>query len=228
MTLSETNPSTPEPPRWLGPTLIFAALLAIASVTFAVPEVSFAQETAASLDTGSLDSRLLEQNRDRLAINQTGMSVLLGWSVINMSVGTWGYFTSEDRWKSFHQMNAGWNVVNAAIGVAGLVGAANEDPAGLGLMSTIEEAHFIENLLLLNAGLDVGYIAAGAYLNERGLRKDSDRLVGFGRSIMLQGAFLLVFDGVLFWLHRQNTADFMMSVEPMLGEATGATLRLTF
>ncbi|QDG50006.1 hypothetical protein FIV42_04395 [Persicimonas caeni] len=199
------------------------AALVVFAANLATPTTAYAQEAVASLD-----AHLLEQNADRLAINQTGMSVLLGWSALNMGVGTWGYFASKGRWKYFHQMNAAWNVVNGAIAVGSLIGAGGEDPASFGLLATIEEAQFIEKVLLFNAGLDIGYIAAGAYLNERGLRKDSDRLVGYGRSVMLQGAFLLVFDGVLFWLHNQNTSDFLMRVEPLVGDATGAALTISF
>lgn len=212
-----------KPPSARSSRLVAAFLLSLLVLCLASPSVGLAQEAVAGLD-----AELLEQNRDRLTLNQTGMSVLLGWSALNIGAGVWGHFAAEGRWKYFHQMNAGWNLVNAAIGTAGLVGALSEDPASLGLVATVEESYFIEKLLLFNAGLDIGYIAAGAYLNERGLRKDSDRLVGYGRSIMLQGAFLFVFDGVLYWLHHQNTSDFMMSVEPLLGEATGAALRITF
>jgi hypothetical protein len=203
--------------------ILFAVVLLVLATVLASPAVAIAQEAGASLD-----AQLLDQNTDRLAINRTGMQVLLGWSALNLGAGTWGYFASEGRWKYFHQMNAGWNIVNGAIAVGSLIGAASEDPASPGLVATLQEANFIEKVLLFNAGLDVGYIATGAFLNERGLRKDSDRLVGYGRSLMLQGAFLLAFDGVLFWLHQQNTSDFVMSVEPLVGQVTGAALHISF
>lgn len=54
----------------------------------------------------------------------------------------------------------------------------------------------MQKILLFNAGLDVGYMLGGVYLLERGKRevKNAERLRGFGRSILLQGAFLFVFD----------------------------------
>ena len=36
----------------------------------------------------------------------------------------------------------------------------------------------------------------------RGLRRGSDRMVGCGQSMILQGAFLMAFDLVLWWSHR--------------------------
>jgi hypothetical protein len=157
-------------------------------------------------------AKVVEQNRDRLQLNRTGMGVLLGWAGLNLAVGTWGAFSAEGRWKYVHQMNAGWNVVNAGIATAGLVGALSTDPASLGMAETIREGYSIEKILLFNAGLDIGYVAGGAFLNERGLRTDSDRLVGYGRSIMVQGAFLFAFDLVLYWLHNRNTNQFLESL----------------
>jgi hypothetical protein len=43
-------------------------------------------------------------------------------------------------------------------------------------------------VLLLNAGLDVGYLAAGAWLVRR------TRWRGDGLAVLVQGAFLLVLD----------------------------------
>ena len=40
-------------------------------------------------------------------------------------------------------------------------------------------------------------VAVGFFLVERGLRLEKERWIGFGKSILLQGAFLLLFDGIL-------------------------------
>lgn len=183
-------------------------ILLVAATSLLAPATTTAQET----DPSTRQQQLLEQNRERLQINKTGMSVLLGWAGLNLAVGTWGAFSAEGRWKYAHQMNAGWNVVNAGIATAGLIGATSTDPASLGMAETIREGYSIEKILLFNAGLDVGYMAGGAFLNERGVRQDSDRLVGYGRSIMVQGAFLFAFDLVLYWLHQNNTASFLENV----------------
>ena len=48
-------------------------------------------------------------------------------------------------------------------------------------------------------GLDVCYMLAGAILKNRAGRMCSDnqaRNIGFGNSLILQGGFLFVFDGV--------------------------------
>ena len=47
----------------------------------------------------------------------------------------------------------------------------------------------IEKVLLVNVALDFGYLLLGLYLIERGRRLEKDRWIGFGKSILLQGAF---------------------------------------
>jgi hypothetical protein len=93
-------------------------------------------------------------------------------------------------------MNALWNGVNLAIAGLGYYTAMKSDPAAWDLASSLSSHNGFQKVLLFNAGLDVGYIMGGLYLTERAKRPDvnSDQLKGFGRSIMLQGAFLMVFD----------------------------------
>lgn len=147
---------------------------------------------------------LLRYNTERLDLNKTGMLVLSGWALGNIALGSYGYFKSGGKTKYFHQMNAAWNVVNLSIGAIAYYQYLNSDPSAFNLMQSIDEARSIENILLLNIGLDVGYIATGAFLWERGIRKDNQRLLGYGPSLILQGGFLLVFDGILYGLNKSQ------------------------
>jgi hypothetical protein len=64
--------------------------------------------------------------------------------------------------------------------------------------------------------LDIAYIGGGWYLNRRGISKNSDRLHGYGNSIIMQGAFLLLFDGSMFAIqkHHGKTAEkFLNQIE---------------
>jgi hypothetical protein len=83
---------------------------------------------------------------------------------------------------------------------------------------------------LLNAGLDVAYIATGFYLKERSKNSSSsERLRGYGNSLLLQGGFLLMFDVALYFIH-QNNADLNLypHLESLLvgGIGIGITLKL--
>jgi len=80
-------------------------------------------------------------------------------------------------------------------------------------MQTLREYHSFNKILLLNAGLDVGYVLGGLYLTERAknLSKGQNMLKGYGQSIMLQGAFLFVFDLVLYGFMNEQTQSFLNS-----------------
>ena len=151
---------------------------------------------------------LQEINEKRIEINITGMKVLGGWALANMAIGSVAYFSLSGKKKYFNQMNVMWNVVNLGLATAGYFGAKADLNQQLSLAKSINDQNKIEQILLLNAGLDVGYMAAGLYLNERGLRKSSDRLQGYGQSLILQGAFVLVFDGAMYAIHKNNGNGF--------------------
>lgn len=86
----------------------------------------------------------------------------------------------------FWGMTVLWLAINGGIGVWALL-----DP--------VTEIEAFRRLLLVNAGLDVGYLVTGWILLTR-----TDPLVrGFGRAILIQGAFLMVLDlGWWWWLGR--------------------------
>lgn len=177
----------------------------------------------------SIDELTLEQNERRLRINRDGMSILLGWAAVNMGVGTAGYFMADNpRWKAFHQMNAGWNIVNAAIGTFGLASALGDNPSGYGLVETYRQSQQIRTILAVNLGLDVAYMVGGGFLWERGIRKESDRRVGFGQSLILQGGFLFAFDAVLLYLQHRAIENFSVQVKPLVGELTGAMVSVSW
>ncbi len=144
---------------------------------------------------------LAMHNTEAVRLNRTAMGVLLGWAVLNIGTGTAGHFTTQGELRAFWQANAAWNVVNLAIGGFGLYGQLTATPETWDLARSLAEGQKMEKLLLLNAGLDVGYIAFGGFLLERGLRTDSTQLRGWGKSLLLQGGFLLLFDAVLWGLN---------------------------
>ncbi|MBZ4333930.1 hypothetical protein NR800_26200 [Corallococcus interemptor] len=175
---------------------------------FAMPGV--AQETPAP----DAKAWLAEHNAEAVRVNRTAMGILFGWAVLNIGTGVAGHFASEGETRAFFQANAAWNVVNLVIAGLGYHGQATADPASWDLARSLSEGQRMEKLLLFNAGLDVGYIAFGGLLWERGLRKDSERLRGWGKSVLMQGAFLLVFDGVLTFLNAKLNGQLTARLVP--------------
>ncbi|AWR86099.1 DUF6992 family protein [Meiothermus taiwanensis] len=103
---------------------------------------------------------------------------LLAWSVPWSLVGSIVGLTSEDPWqRSFWLTHSVWAAVNSGIALVGLLGPEPEKSQ-------------LRNLLYINAGLDLLYIAGGVAL---ALQPDP-RSQGAGWAIALQGAWLLLFD----------------------------------
>jgi len=145
---------------------------------------------------------LTDFNQSRKQITKTGMLVLGSWAVGNMAVsGLLMPGASGSRYY-FHQMNVFWNVVNLGLAGFGFYNALQMDPSGAGVSSTVSEYYSLQKTLLFNAGLDLAYVAGGLYLLERAKNNESreNQFRGYGRSIILQGAFLLAFDVALFFV----------------------------
>lgn len=164
--------------------------------------------------------------QDRARVNRTGMQVLLGWSALNMAGGTVGYFQTSGKNRYFHQMNAIWNVVNAGIAVSALSGMGADSLASLPM--AYKEGLTMEKVLLANAGLDVAYIATGGYMMERGMRKDQVRFRGYGRSLLIQGGFLLAFDTVLFILNNNHNQELYNILSSVSVSSQGVGMAFTF
>lgn len=161
---------------------------------------------------------------ERNNINRNGMYILGGWAIANIISGTVGNYSSSGKTKYFHQFNAVWNTVNLGIAVFGLTGIS-ADP--LSLSESFSEFNSLQNLLLLNAGLDVAYIVSGFYLKERSKNAGSKNnlLIGYGNSLIMQGSFLLAFDLVLYFLHKNNS---VINLFPLLNLADTSFLGIQF
>lgn len=148
---------------------------------------------------------LLSFHKSRMAINETAMLALGIWASGNILTGAYGNFNSRGEAKYFHQFNALWNFVNLGIATFGYLNAVNSAPSAISNLEILDDYTSLQSFLLLNAGLDFAYIAAGFYLKERAKNSStSERLKGFGNSLLLQGGFLLLFDVSLYFIHQSN------------------------
>ena len=145
-----------------------------------------------------------------------GLAVLSAWALLNL-IGSGYLLRSADRRYEpyyFHGMNVGWGIVNAALACWSILHLHFHVPAGLGLAEALRNQLFYENLFLLNAGLDVAYIMTGTYLRALAAAPQQprpERLLGFGRSLWVQGGFLLVFDAAMWMLlHWQGWGMFAL------------------
>lgn len=141
---------------------------------------------------------------DRINKNKTNLTILAAWAGVNIIQGSISATNAKGSAKSFFRMNAYWNVVNLGIAAYGLTMLRKQINRQYSFSQNYVEQQKTEKLLLLNTGLDAAYIATGFYLKERGARLNKDQATGFGNSLILQGAFLLVFDLVQYGNHRRN------------------------
>ncbi len=146
---------------------------------------------------GQRDSLIILFDQRRIEDQKKGMVVLGSWSLANMTSGLAlrPKSTGEDVY--FYQMNVLWNTVNLGIASLGYLNAKNEF-ASSEPMSVLEKQMKLEKSLLFNTGLDIAYVATGALLMEKARNvtsiKKHDQFRGYGRSLVLQGAFLFLFD----------------------------------
>ncbi|MCB2406755.1 DUF6992 family protein [Hymenobacter lucidus] len=157
-------------------------------------------------------------NQARELLAEHGMAVLATWALLNLLVS--GYLVARPDRRSeshyFHQMNVGWNCVNAVLAVVGILRAQPNHVAGLTLAASLSAQFDFEKILLLNLGLDVAYLATGSWLRARGQATEQrpERLLGFGRSLWLQGGFLLLFDAGFYLVYHRYAAQLLALVQP--------------
>ncbi|MBK7867600.1 MAG: hypothetical protein IPJ75_11820 [Ignavibacteriales bacterium] len=145
---------------------------------------------------------LKEFENTKNEINRTGMLVLGGWALANIVSGTTLSFTTQGEAKYFNQFNALWNTVNLGLALNGLLNTGTDS---LSLYNSVTGHQTLQNIFVLNAGLDLAYIATGLFLKEKAKNSDKkDILNGYGNSLLVQGAFLLVFDAAMYFIHQNN------------------------
>lgn len=186
---------------------------ALVIILFIYPGYLYAQTT-----------KVTQLNAKRIQTNKGGMMVLGSWAIANMAMGAIGMKKNTGTQRYFHQMNLMWNSVNLALAGSGLYSAYTSSPSQFNLEQGYKEQQKIERILLVNAGLDVVYIAGGLVLKQRSVLASAKRpelMNGYGKSLMLQGGFLLGFDSILFLLHKQHHNDWMQLLGGLQATTSG-------
>ena len=168
-----------------------------------------AQTPADSLPKAAPASALTNFAAGRTRLDQRGLAVLGGWAVGNVLVSGIATGQTDGSAHYFHQMNIGWGAVNLVLAGTGYLAArraTNQPPNDRA--GNVRAQSRTEKLYLFNAGLDVAYLATGLYLLEKSRNPtapgSSDRWRGYGQSLLLQGGFLLLFDGFQYATHHRH------------------------
>lgn len=157
-----------------------------------------------TLNSFSQNNSLAIFNQQKQQITRNGMLVLGGWAFSNVAYGAIAGAKATGSNRYFHQMNLIWGGINLGLSTLGYLGSKKS--ATLGAGQTLRQQSLVEKTFIFNVGLDVAYMVGGAYLKEKANNKplDYDRLKGYGNSIIIQGAALLLFDGIMFAIHSHH------------------------
>ena len=177
------------------------------------------------------DSLIYSMDKQRIQNQQNGMLVLGTWSLGNIISGVILKSQTEGSESYFHQMNALWNSVNLGIAAMGYLRSSKEQPTS-DPMAAIDKHLQLEKSLLFNTGLDLAYITAGAWMIERSknqfdLQKMS-QLKGFGKSLIVQGSFLFLFDACFYAIASRNSKDLQRAVSLFFITPSGIGIQKTF
>lgn len=146
-------------------------------------------------------------NKRRAKINQRGMAVLGSWAIGNFAwsgVSLTGNLTESD--KAFYQMNIYWNGFNLLLAGVGYLGSRKLYNPSASVYKNLKSQYAVEKTFLINTGLDVAYMVGGIYLQELSKNATDSQMMleGFGKSVVLQGAFLFGFDLLMYCIHARN------------------------
>lgn len=164
--------------------------------------------SAAPAQSGdTADFSLEAYNSERLRITRTALYVLGGWAAVNILAGATGAAVTDGETSGFYEMTAGWNVVNFGLAGFGLLGL-RDAPTDLSLWETTQAQNRIEDTLLFNAGLDIGYMMMGFLIRSAASEEpgsiEAERLRGWGTAVVAQGAFLFAFDLIAYLRLRRH------------------------
>jgi hypothetical protein len=127
---------------------------------------------------------------------------LLAWAMASSALGLVLAWRGNAFWRGVGVQAIAWGAVDGAIAVVGQYGAEKQQGSALPV-DDLAQARRLRRLLRLNAALDVLYVAGGLFIVERNVRSNRHR-AGHGAGIVLQGAFLFVFD----WYHARRVPRF--------------------
>lgn len=130
-----------------------------------------------------------------------GLSILLAWGSGNAAAGVPLLLSRDELVRQFGLQTLIWGTIDAALALAGRYSAQQKaeryERGELDTQAELQEARTLRRILLVNAGLDVGYVLGGTWAM-RAFPDRRDRR-GMGLGIVVQGLFLLIYDSLFAW-----------------------------
>lgn len=146
------------------------------------------------------------------------------WGAVSFAAGValaWSAGDGGATRRGFGIQSAAWGAIN--LGIAGWGFAAGPPDAAAGLVEALAAEDGWSHLLLVNLGLNVGYVAVGStlwILSHRGVRS-ARALRGHGIAVVAQGLGLLALDA-LAWSSSSDRLDALRGAVARLEVGAGA------
>lgn len=135
------------------------------------------------------------------AYQRRRLAILKYWGLGSVLLGLPTALLSDPLPRQFGLQAATWGAIDAGLAVFGRWQArrkAQQYAQGdIPDAQVQREIRTFRTILLVNAALDVGYIAGGLWLLRTASAEQRRTRQGMGSGIMVQGAFLLLYDALL-------------------------------
>ncbi|MDI3289109.1 hypothetical protein [Polyangium sp. 15x6] len=138
------------------------------------------------------DPAAIAAREAHLETQTRAMTVLTSWAVASIATGAALWATGGDDYtRSIGIQNVAWGAVDGVIAGFGYRGLAKQRGLDKPISYWQAEDRRARTIFLMNAGLDVLYVTAGALMIGFG---KNDWVRGAGAGVALQGSFLFAFD----------------------------------
>lgn len=153
----------------------------------------------------ALEAYRLYTHRESVAL-----LILAVWGVTNVVAGALFFRRTSGQPRHFWQVAALWGAVNALIGLPQYLDLAGPPAPPATLAKALGDGVGTARLLSGAFVSDLTTMLVGGLLAWRRVARDSERLQGWGKGLVVQGAWLAVFDGVLLALNGGYVRDLLV------------------
>ncbi len=165
---------------------------------------------------------LKSYNKIRLFTDAKGMNKLTIWGGVNVATGLGGMLLSKDeQFQYFSGMNLAWGAVNSTIGLLVMQKLKRQSLSPYDGRKYYLDYKTGKKAYVINIGLDGVYMLSGALMmaHSKNDLTHENMWQGFGKSVIIQGIFLLVFDNVMYYSHDKYNRKWLRILSEM--EFTG-------
>jgi hypothetical protein len=122
---------------------------------------------------------------------------LLGWGAASVVIGAGLAANRQPELRQVGLQAIGWGVIDAALALNGRRAARAKQQLAATTPTVERETTRFQQIVAVNAGLDLLYIIGGWRLIQTAGQRPQRRGMGIG--IVVQGLFLLIYDSWLVW-----------------------------